>query len=140
MKESALVYPMLAMFGLTVGIGAWLLILRTEAVKNGLVNPGYFKYNRGGKLPEQLAKVTQHYENLFETPLLFYVGCLILMFMNVQSTFFVAMAWAYVVSRLLHAWIHTNSNHILHRRNAFLLSSSVLICLWAGIGIQSLAR
>jgi hypothetical protein len=138
MKDSALILPMLAMFALTVGIGIWMLALRTKAVKDGQINPGYFKYNRGGKLPEQLAQVTQHYENLFEAPLLFYVACLMLMFMHVQSTFFVATAWAYVASRLLHAWIHTTSNHILHRRNAFLLSSVLLICLWAGVAVQIL--
>ncbi|MBT9096440.1 MAPEG family protein [Methylovulum psychrotolerans] len=74
MQQALMVYPMVAMVLLTFVIGIWMLRLRIKAVKEGVLNPGYFLLNRGAKLPDGLAKVTQHYANLFEMPVLFYVS------------------------------------------------------------------
>ena len=57
MAQEVILYPVIAMAALTFAIGLWLGVLRFRAVKNGDINPAYYKLNRGAKLPEYLAKV-----------------------------------------------------------------------------------
>ena len=78
MHQALIFLPLFAMFLLTFFIGLWLLKLRFKAVKKNGLNLGYFLLNKGAKQPDYLAKVTNHYTNLFELPDLFYVVCLML--------------------------------------------------------------
>jgi len=61
------------MFLLSLSIGIRMLQLRFRTVLKDKLHPGYFKLNRGAKLPDYLVQANQHYENLYETPVLFYV-------------------------------------------------------------------
>ena len=40
------------------------------------------------------------------------------------------MAWLFVLSRLAHAYIHTGTNYVRHRFNAFLVGAVVLLAMW----------
>jgi len=130
MQQALMVYPMVAMVLLTFVIGIWMLRLRIKAVKEGVLNPGYFLLNRGAKLPDGLAKVTQHYANLFEMPVLFYVACLAVIVTRNTDWLSLGLAWLFVAARVAHAYIHTGYNGLKHRRSAFLVGTVVLALLW----------
>ncbi|ASF47758.1 MAPEG family protein [Methylovulum psychrotolerans] len=130
MQQALMVYPMVAMVLLTFVIGIWMLRLRIKAVKEGVLNPGYFLLNRGAKLPDGLAKVTQHYANLFEMPVLFYVACLAVIVTRNTDWLSLGLAWLFVAARVAHAYIHTGHNGLKHRRLAFLAGTVVLALLW----------
>lgn len=115
---------------LTTGIALWMLKLRYKAVRQQGVSLSYFRLNRGGKLPEQLMRVTQHYENLFETPILFYVAILFVLVLNVNDMVYIAFSWLFFVSRLVHAYVHTIHNNVLTRKNVFIVSSMFLLLIW----------
>jgi hypothetical protein len=65
MNQDLILPPLCAMFLLTFAVAVRMLKLRIKAVSEESVNPGYFQLNRGAKLPDDLAKVTNHYANLF---------------------------------------------------------------------------
>jgi len=130
MNQLLLLLPIFGMIALTVGIALWMLKLRYRAVLQDGVSPAYFKLNRGAKLPDYLVRVTQHYENLFETPLLFYIAILFVLVLKQNDWIYIALAWLYFASRLAHAYVHTTHNRILVRRNAFIISSVFLLSLW----------
>ena len=44
---------------------------------------------------------------------------------------FVAMSWAFVVSRLAHAYVHVTDNHVMRRFKAYLVGVLVLMAMWA---------
>lgn len=128
--QAGLLLPVFGMVFLTVGIALWMLKLRYKAVIEDGVSAKYFKYNRGAKLPEYLVRVTQHYENLFETPVLFYLAIVLILVLNINDSVYVVLSWGFFASRLLHAYIHTVSNRLKHRKYAFMLTSVMLIILW----------
>jgi hypothetical protein len=104
-----LVFPMFALVLLTFGVAAALFRARVRSVREGQTTVSYFRIFQGSAEPEYLAKATRHFSNLFETPTLFYAGCLTAMVARVNGPVIVAMAWAFVAARVLHAWIHLGS-------------------------------
>ena len=136
MNQDLILLPLFAMFLLTFCIGLWMLKLRFKAVRVDGLNPGYFLLNKGAKLPDYLAKVTNHYANLFEFPVLFYVAGLILYAGHKVDGLYLAFTWAFVVARCIHAYIHTTYNTIDHRRRAFLAGTLILFCIWVRIFVQ----
>ena len=138
--QATLLLPVVGMVFLTVGIALWMLKLRYKAVLEDGVSAKYFKLNRGAKLPEYLVRVTQHYENLFETPVLFYVAILLILVLDINDMGYVLLSWAFFLSRLVHAYIHTITNRLKHRKYAFMLTSVILISLWVRLSIDTLSQ
>jgi len=75
MKDSALVYPMLAMVVLTAYVLSALFRRRMRAVKEGRLSSRYFWVYQGETEPDEAARATRQFSNLFEAPVLFYVAC-----------------------------------------------------------------
>lgn len=132
-QTTLLLLPLVGMIWLTIGIALWMLKLRYRAVLDDGLNPAYFKLNKGAKLPDYLLRVTQHFENLLETPPLFYVAILLIMILGFIDSGYVVLSWLYLLSRLAHTYLHTTTNHVPHRKNAFLVSALVLIIIWARV-------
>jgi hypothetical protein len=130
MSEFALLYPMLAMVLLTFGVGVVLFRARRRSVREGHTPVSYFRVFHGSPEPEFLAKPTRHFTNLFETPTLFYAGCLAAMVAGVTDSAVLALAWAYVAARLLHAWVHLGGNRLRHRMPVYAISWLLLLALW----------
>ncbi|MEE9309970.1 MAG: MAPEG family protein [Cocleimonas sp.] len=137
-NQALLLLPVFGMVFLTIGIGLWMLKLRYKAVIEDGVSAKYFKLNRGAKLPDYLVQVTQHYENLFETPVIFYVGIVLVLLLQINDSGYVLLSWGFFVSRLLHAYMHTLSNRLKYRKNAFIVTFLFLAMLWIRLLIDTL--
>ena len=135
-QKALLLLPLVGMFWLTVGMALWMLKLRYKAVREDGLNPAYFKLNKGAKLPDYLVKVTQNFENLLEMPALFYIAIILVLLLGVNDAGYIILSWLYLLSRLVHSYIHTGSNHIPHRRNVFILSTIILLLIWARMMIS----
>ena len=130
MQPTWILYSLLGMFLLSLSVGLRMLQLRYRAVLKDNVRPSYFKLNRGAKLPDYLAQATQHYDNLYETPVLFYVIVILAYILGVVDWVTLSLAYGYLISRIFHALIHMNSNHLLRRRNIFLVTIVILTFMW----------
>jgi hypothetical protein len=124
------IYPMFAMVVLTAVVLVTLFRSRVAAVRQGLLPLAYFGIYQGELEPESTAKPARHFANLFEIPVLFYVGCLAAMITNVTGIAMQALAWAYVAARLVHASIHLGSNRIRYRLRAYFCSCLILLAMW----------
>ena len=140
MKGLQLLYPMLALVLLTFGVAVVLFRARVRSVREGHATVSYFRLFQGSAEPEYLAKPTRHFINLFETPTLFYAGCLAAMVAGVTDSVVVTLAWGYVAARLLHAWIHLRGNRIRYRMRAFLAGWICLLALWIYVCIAVAVR
>jgi hypothetical protein len=94
------------------------------------LNPRYYELNRGGKLPDYLAKVSHNYDNLLALPILFYVASIMLFVTAKVEVAQIIMAWVFVASRYVHSYIHTTYNNVRHRMKAFMLGVVTLIGMW----------
>jgi len=124
-------YPMLAMFLLTFTVLLYGLFIRIKAVKSGEVSPQYFKiFQSDGKIPTKLIQHKNHFDNLFQIPILFYVACTIAIVQRESSAIAIYCAWAFVFFRVGHTIVHLTHNHVLLRLGFFVLSNISLIALW----------
>jgi len=130
MNQTAILYPLFELVLLTFAIAVWMARLRFVAVKRGDLSARYYRLNRGGEVPEYLAKVSQNYDNLLELPILFYVVSVLLYVTNQVEIAQLILAWLFVASRYIHSYIHTTSNHLLHRMWAFMIGVFALFSMW----------
>lgn len=81
--------------------------------------------------PENVRKVQNNYNNQFELPVLFYLACTLVMVFGIESWFFVIVSAVFVISRYVHMFIHTGSNHVKKRFRAFLVG---MVCVIVQLG------
>ena len=125
-----ILYPAFAMMALTIFCMARLGFLRWVAVSRGEIDPLYFSLFRGYEEPEKLAAYSRHVVNLFEAPLLFYVIILTAFVTGQSGPWLLGFAWAYVVLRYFHSYVHLTSNVVLTRFRIFAVSMLTLSALW----------
>lgn len=129
-------YPMFVMVLLTFAVGFYLFVLRFNAVKNRQVSIGYYRLNKGtGEQPERMLAATNHLNNLFQFPMLFYVTCLMTMVMGLSGPLLVALAWVFVATRIVHALIHLSYNNVIHRMLAFWTGAICVLAMWVVIAL-----
>jgi hypothetical protein len=126
-------YPVFAMFTLTAFCLIRLARLRFAAVRQGEIDPRYFKLYRNAEEPDVLRVHSRHLSNLFEAPVLFYVIAVIAFVTEQTGILPLCLAWAYVLLRYAHSYVHLTSNHVLTRFRLFALSWVVLTALWLAV-------
>ena len=126
-----MIYPMFAVVMITAVVGLITVYLRVMSVKTGKVSIKYFRTMSGpSELPETMAKVSRHFDNMFEVPTIFYAACLTAMFTSHTGTLMQTLAWIFVGARAAHAYIHITYNNILHRMFSFITGFAVVIVMW----------
>lgn len=134
MTGTAIFWPMIAQVVLVVALYALLGLRRGAAVKAGRAKVSQFRENLNE--PADSLFVRNSLSNQFELPVLFHVVCLALHVTGGDGAWAVALAWLFVLSRYVHAFIHVTSNRIRYRQPVFTLGFVVLIALWAMLGVR----
>ncbi len=124
-----MLYAMFALVLLSLGVAFRMLFLRVKAIKTGQVRISQFRLNTG-EMPAEITQAAKNYSNLFEIPVLFYIAGTITIAMDVESTAMVIFAWLFVVSRLIHSWVHLTYNNVIHRMWAFMAGNVCLVIIW----------
>lgn len=125
-----LVYPLCAMFFLSVVVLGVMFLKRVNAAREGKVKLSYYKTFSGNEPPEDVVKAARHFSNLFEAPILFYVACILGMILPVEGILFLILSWLYVAARVVHAYIHIGPNKIYPRATSYGLGWLVLLGMW----------
>jgi hypothetical protein len=112
---------------------AWIrmFMLRIPAMEKAQVD---IKLVRSQKLkellPEEANIGSEHFINLFEMPVLFYLLCICLFITNTISDFYIIGTFTFVALRYLHTFIHLSYNNVMHRFISYIISSLILWVLW----------
>jgi hypothetical protein len=89
--------------------------------------------------PEYVLKINNNLRNQFELPVLFYVLCFALWALDAVGVLALTLASLFVVSRVLHAWIHCTSNVVAHRRRVFTVGWWLLVAMLLLASYQAVA-
>jgi hypothetical protein len=115
----------------------WIMAISVFLIrKNDITkNRGALKYFKiysvaDGKPNDRSILVGQHYDNLMQLPLLFLITCAVCLALKISDMKLVYLAWAFIISRLMHTYIHLGSNHILKRAATFALGWFIVIIMW----------
>jgi hypothetical protein len=69
---------------------------------------------------------------------IFYVLCLVLAGIDAVTMIILVVAWVFVATRFVHAYVHVTTNYVPARLRAFLLGAVSLIFLF-GLTVKALA-
>lgn len=127
--NAQLFYPMFALFLLTLTALIRMFLARVKAVKSGQLKINDFKVYTTPQ-PDEVIKMSRHFTNLFEVPVLFYLVCLLGMVLGMTSLPFMILAWAYVFARVVHSIVHTGSNNVILRMRVYGLGWVFLTLMW----------
>jgi hypothetical protein len=128
--EVSILFPVFAMFVLTSFCVFRLASLRFSAVRQGEIDPRFFRLFQNAEEPDHLRVYSRHLANLFEAPVLFYVVVIIAFVTQQTGILPLSLAWAYVVFRYAHSYVHLTSNRVMTRFYLFALSWIFLVLLW----------
>jgi hypothetical protein len=102
---------------------------RTSALRRGKVKMGDIALGQRA-WPTKVTQIGNAFQNQLELPMLFYLAIAIALITKASGAPMVHLAWAVVVTRLVHAFIHTTGNNVVRRFYAFLAGVIILLAMW----------
>lgn len=137
MSIQAILLPLFVQVALTFFLLFWTGRARVAAVRRGDVHPRDIAL-RESNWPKQETQIANAYHNQLELPVLFYVLTVLAIITRHADLLFVVLAWLFVVSRLVHAYIHLTSNRLGQRFAAFAVGVLVLLIMWVIFAVRLL--
>ena len=130
MKLNLVLYPVIAMVLLTFVVTAHFYFVQKRAIKKWDVKYGFFKTYEGNS-PDYLQAARDHYKNIFQLPILFYVWTIFVFIMGKVDTLDLTLAWLFVGSRYVHSGIRIiDHTRLLYRSSVFIIGWFVLLLAW----------
>jgi len=137
MTVSDLLLPVFVEVGLTFFLMFWMGLLRREALSSGAVQPSDISL-REPNWPRRALQVANNFQNQLELPMLFYVVVALILITSTNSLIFVILAWIFVLSRIVHTYIHTGPNELYSRSVALGVGAIALVAMWVIFAIRIL--
>ena len=128
MERDLLLLPVVAQVFLVVALYVRLAMAKSQAAKAGLVNETR-RALYDDAWPESVLQINNCIRNQFEVPVLFFVLTLIFWMIDSVSGLVHILAWSFVLTRLIHAYIHTGSNYVPIRRRMFMMGCLVIMVM-----------
>ena len=89
-----------------------------------------------GRWAGQARRMARNLSNQFELPVLFFAACLSLFVTGGAGLAAIVAAWAFVLARVVHAYVHLTSNRVRIRRRLFIVSLAVNLVQWLLLAIH----
>ena len=128
MSRNLIFVPVLVQVLLTLLIYVRLIKVKVREMKAGKVD----MERRGlheDAWPDSVLQINNNIRNQFELPVLFYVMAFALWALHAVHEAAIAAASLFVLSRIVHAYIHLGSNYIPNRRRAFTVGWWILLAM-----------
>ena len=137
MSVASLLIPVFVQATLTFVLMLWMWSHRVAAIKSGEVKFTDVSL-REPVWPKRATQIGNCFQNQLETPMLFYVVIALALATRLAGVVFVTFAWAFVASRLVHAYIHTGTNNVKMRFYAMLTGVTILGAMWVIFAVRIL--
>jgi len=134
----AILWPAVAMAFLTGFVWLRLGSDRIAELRARRIHPQQIATAQAAAEKLQNVQSADHFRNLFEVPVLFYVVCGFFAFTQLTTLFALACAWGFVALRAFHTYIHLTHNKVVRRFQAFVASTLVLYVLWGVFAVRLL--
>lgn len=131
MEPQALILPV-ALYVIYIGCFPLInLFMRIKAAKAGQVDASYYKlYADKNLVTERLLVFERHIDNQFQVPVIFMVTTVAYLALDKVDAVAVGLAWAFVISRWIHSFIHLGKNKILQRATVYGIGISIVVAQW----------
>ena len=129
MSIRVILAPLFVQVALTLVMLFWMGFARMGALRRGEAKIGAIALGQSN-WPVKVQLISNCYLNQFQLPVLFYVLTTFAVLTRQADMLFVVLAWLFVATRLVHAYIHTTTNFVPRRFYAFLAGAIVLLVMW----------
>jgi len=133
MSERALFYPVLVLVALTFAIGFVMARRRFREMRERRIRPQELATAAAMSTTLKDTGPADNFRNLFELPVLFYAAILVIFLAKFAAPIYIALAWLFVGSRLVHSVIACTTNRVRHRFYAYVVGFFTLAAMWVVI-------
>ena len=133
----SILHPLISMVVLTFLVAIRLAYFAINAVVKGKVHIKQLRVY-DGEFPIDYKSARQHYKNMFEMPILFYVLCVLLLINNNYTQLDIILAWGFVLFRVLHSLSRIPNRDVNLRFILFSGSSIFLMVGWVNFSLKYL--
>jgi len=137
MTLQAVLAPLFVQVALTFGLLFWLAPLRVGALRRNEVAAREIALGEKA-WPPRLQKIANSLDNQFQLPVLFYVLVILAILARKTDLLFVIMSWLFVISRYVHAFVHTGSNDVRVRGPIYGIGLIILVLMWIIFAVRVL--
>ena len=131
MSQLDILYPVFVQALLTFLVYGLLAVARARAIRRLERGRGNPDLALGRTVwPEDAEKRAANQRNQFELPVLFYAVVAFALITKAVDIPMLALAWLFVLSRMVHTAIHIGPNKVRWRTPAFALGFLVLLGMW----------
>ena len=133
----AILWPTFALVALIVVVWFWLTFERGRHIKGNPPTADDFASGEAAlRYFQPVEMPANNFRNLFEMPVLYFAIVPLLMITHQASHVQVALAWAFVLLRVLHSFIHIVVRKVRLRASIYWLGSAALMAMWVGFAID----
>lgn len=138
MISNQIFLPVLVQILITISGYLLLGVRKSRAVKSNNVDLEKAALDNDA-WPDYVRVVSNNIRNQFQVPVLFYVLCILFYSIDAVSAMVLYLAWAFVISRAIHAYIHMSSNYVPARFTVFTIGFIIMIVMvvFAAIALLS---
>ncbi|MFA6112737.1 MAG: MAPEG family protein [Sphingomonas sp.] len=133
----AILWPTFTLVALIVIIWFWLTVERGRHIRS---NPPTAEDFASGEAAlryfQPVEMPANNFRNLFEMPVLNFAIVPLLMITHQANHVQVALAWAFVLLRVLHSFIHIVVRKVQLRAPVYWLGSAALMAMWIGFAVD----
>ena len=120
-----LIFPMAA----HVALAAFLYVLLTVARAPSVWGIGR-RADGSNPWSKVEPRISANLSNQFEWPLFFHVACVLLIVLNTSGALAVALAWVFVIGRVLHSLVQIPTANVRLRGLVFTVNFLAVLALW----------
>jgi hypothetical protein len=137
MSLASVLLPLFVQVALTFVLTFWMGNARVGALKRKELKLSDIALGQSN-WPARVMQISNNYHNQLQLPVLFYVLVILAWITRKADLLFVVLSWVFVISRIVHAWIHTSTNDVQRRFYAFAAGSLVLLVMWVIFAVRIL--
>jgi hypothetical protein len=125
MEPKHILLPILVQILITIASFMLLGVRKAKAIKAGGIDSSKTALDNDA-WPDYVLMASNNMRNQFQVPVLFYVLCFMFYALNAVTTTVLYMAWAFVISRIIHAYIHMSTNYVPARFRVFTIGFVIM--------------
>jgi hypothetical protein len=127
----AIFLPAFAMVVLTLVVWLRMYTMRIAQMKRERIHPQAVATSVQAAARLTDSRAADNFRNLFELSVLVYLALVVAAVSGLATDVTLALAWLFVLLRVVHSAIQCSYNKVMHRFQAYLAGSVVLWVLWA---------
>jgi hypothetical protein len=133
---SAIFWPAIFQVLLTLIVATRMYVTRVAEMRARRVNPQALATRREAATRLENVAAADNFRNLFELPVLLFAICPALYVTGHVIPLQLGLAWAFVLSRYAHSFIHVTYNRVMHRFQVYLLGMICVLAMWVIFAVQ----